>query len=580
MEKTKLTIIYIWVVIFLTFPFWSAGKNCVPTGPQPELIVNGNFEQGFFGFKSTYDTFNIKFPKNIKITHNPYLMYYTFDSCMDPTRPNGKFLIVNGNDIYDETEIVWEQGVKIEPWTFYEFSYMYTNIDSKVDTNKHLPIIQVSFNETFFDVVYVTKEICKWEKRSFIWFSGVSDTLIIRFRDLKKAFFGNDFALDEISLKSLCNLQACAGNDVEICEGDTIRLGDLQNQSAIQGFKPYKFNWSPANLVSSPFEPNPLAFPTRTTTFTLEVIDSLGCVSRDTVKVFVRPKPPAQIHSNRKVPICPCDSIMLYSLEGFKYLWSTGDTTRYIIVRTPGYYKLRVENEFGCYDTSGFWVDLLDVSNSIKIDTFFANTGEIITVPIKLITEKNHFVCKYDSFKIVINYNPTVLFPLNHFPKYTDNKEETLEIEGIARNFVLDTIRFFVLLGYQPSTDLKINLIQWNCDKVQTETYNGRVVIKNICTEGGSRLVDMNQKLFLSEIFIDRNVQSTAKVYFGIIEEGYTEVQVFDLLGNLISKPFSQIASPGVYTFEIQLNKLKSGTYFVVLKTPTKILTQKFIHLN
>ncbi|MFN3269411.1 MAG: hypothetical protein ACK42G_02365, partial [Candidatus Kapaibacteriota bacterium] len=273
----------------------SNAKDCHPTPPNPELIVNGNFELNFYGFKTTYDTNYIKFPKNIKITTNPYKEYYTFDSCSDPVMTNGKFLIVNGNDIFDGLQIVWEQEVSIIPNTFYEFKYMYTNIDAKVDTNKNLPIIVVSFNEEFFDTAYVSKETCQWKVRSFIWYSGSNRKLIIRIRDIQLKYFGNDFALDEISLKSLCSVQACAGQDIEMCAGDTVILGDVINQSAIQGFKPYSFYWYPESGLNSPFLPNPLAFPEKTTTYNLLVTDSLGCVSTDSVTVVVHSKPLAKI---------------------------------------------------------------------------------------------------------------------------------------------------------------------------------------------------------------------------------------------------------------------------------------------
>ncbi|MFN3307283.1 MAG: hypothetical protein ACK42Z_08890, partial [Candidatus Kapaibacteriota bacterium] len=155
MKKTKLSkYLILFVLSVLVYPsFKNTAKDCYPTPPNPELIVNGNFELDFYGFKTTYDTSFIKFPKNIKITRNPYLEYYTFDSCSDPVMTNGKFLIVNGNDIFDGVQTVLEQELSIIPNTYYKFKYMYTNIDAKVDTNKNLPIIQVSFNEEFFDTV-------------------------------------------------------------------------------------------------------------------------------------------------------------------------------------------------------------------------------------------------------------------------------------------------------------------------------------------------------------------------------------------------------------------------------------------
>lgn len=578
MKKTKIhnssSLMVILVSLFV-FPIVLLGKDCFPTPPNPELIVNGNFELGFFGFKTTYDTNYIKFPNNIKITTNPYNEYYTFDSCPDPVNPNGKFLIVNGNDIYDGLNIVWEQEVDVLPNNYYEFKYMYSNIDAKVDTNKNLPIIQVSFNEVFFDTVFVQKETCQWHTRSFIWYSGNTKKLIIRFRDLQLKYFGNDFALDEISFKSLCSVQACAGDDQQICEGDTTILGDLTNKSAIQGFKPYKFRWYPDEGLDSPFSPNPLAFPNKTTTYYLEVTDSLGCIATDSVTVHVHFRPFVILTPNKSIPICPCDSVTLFATQGLKYWWSTGDTTSSITVKDEGYYKLRVENEFGCVDTTGIYVSKYPVSTTIKFDTLFANIGDVVTLPLKLVSETNHFVCKYDSFKVVISYNPSLLLPLNYKPTGNDANLEKIEITGNSLKDVLDSLIFFITLGNDTATNIILESFRWNCDKVDVHTINGKIVISNICKEGGDRLFDLTKKMFLSDIPNPLTMDVTLMFY--AIEKGRTKMLIMNNLGEVVCIPFDKEVEPGFHSFELFTEKLPPAPYYLVLETPTNRIVRSFV---
>ncbi|MEJ5286290.1 MAG: hypothetical protein CH6_2503 [Candidatus Kapaibacterium sp.] len=581
MKKTKIHICVSLIVIFtflIVFSYNVLPKDCYPTPPNPELIVNGNFELGLFGFKTTYDTNYIKFPKNIKITTNPYNEYYTFDSCADPVTPNGKFLIVNGNDLFDGLNIVWEQEIEVLPNNFYKFQYMYANIDAKVDTNKNLPIIQVSFNDKFFDTVYVPKETCQWQTRSFIWYSGNNTKLTIRFRDLQLKYFGNDFALDEISLKSLCDVQACSGEDKEICAGDTVILGDVTNHSAIQGFKPYKFRWFPEEGLDSPFSPNPLAFPQRTTTYYLEVTDSLGCVAFDSVTVVVHLRPLALITPNKSLPICPCDSITLVATEGLKYLWSTGDTTSSITVKDEGYYKLRVESPFGCIDTTGIYVSKYQVSTTLKFDTLYAMIGEIVTLPLKLVSETNHFICGYDSFKVVVSYNPSLLLPMNLKPTLSNGNIEKIEISGFSLKEILDSLVFFVTLGNDTSTNITLESFQWNCDKVDVQTINGKVIISNICKEGGNRLFELTNKLFLSEI--PNPLTSDLTISFYAIERGRTQVKLVNNLGEIISIPFDKFVEPGFNYFRINKSQLSSSLYHLILETPTNRIVHSFIVID
>jgi len=575
MKKAKIKKLYLLIVLAFISAFQLFSKDCQPTPPNPELVINGNFELGFYGFRTTYDTMYIKFPKNIKITTNPYNEYYTFDSCADPVTPGGKFLIVNGNDIFDGLQVVWEQEFDIEPHTYYEFKYMYANIDAKVDTNKNLPIIQVSFNDQFFDTVYVPKTTCLWQTRSFVWYSGENRHVVISFKDLQLKYFGNDFALDEISFKSLCNVQACAGQNQEICFGDTVVLGEIANQSAIQGFKPYRYRWYPEEGLNSPLVPNPLASPSKTTNYHLEVTDSLGCVAFDSVTVIVHYKPLAKITTDKPIPVCPCDSIKLSATEGLKYQWSTGDTTASITVKTPGIYSLIVQSDFGCMDTTSIQVDFYPISTTLKIDTIDAHIGETITLPLKMIDQENHFICNYDSFKVQITYNPSVLFPINHKPSIRTNEFEEIHLLGKSFSTILDSLKFFVTLGNSDYSDINISSFQWNCDEVNIQTLSGRVNVKDICREGGTRLIDFTNRLFLSEL--PSPISLEIPILFRTIENGYTVVKIINSLGEVVDIPFSKIAEPGDYFLELNAKKYSNGTYFIILQTPTQTISRQFL---
>ncbi len=574
MKKAKLRNIILFVLIMFAFERLLS-KDCIPTPPNPELIVNGNFELGLTGFRTTYDTTYIKLGKNIKVTSNPNSEYYNFDSCSDPTLPGGKFLIVNGNDIFNEIETIWEQTIKVTPNTYYEFQYKYTNIDIKTDSNDNLPIIQVSFNDDFYDTISLEQVTCIWKTRKIIWYSKNYDSVTIKFRDLLRAYFGNDAGFDDISFKSLCDVQACAGSDVEICLGDTVVIGEPNFLSAIQGFKPYKYKWTPSTGLSSPYEPTPLASPTTTTTYYLEVTDSIGCSAFDSVTVFVNFPPTAQITTSKPIPICPCDSVTLFTTQNLEYLWSTGDTTPSITIRNPGYYSVAVRNEYGCTDTAGIYVGIRGIRTTLGLDTVDANIGDIIALPLKIKDQENYFLCNYDSFKVKIAYNKTVLFPLNKIPTSSDANTEIIELEGTTISDLLDSLKFFVTLGNSAYSDIEMESFEWNCDKVEVKTLNGRVNIQNICKEGGSRLLDFSSKLYLSDIN-PNPIDETATIYLNLIEEGRTSIKIYNLLGEVVQVLLNKHVAPGAYKFDIEAKELKPGLYYLVLETPTKRLTRNF----
>ncbi|HRY33194.1 MAG TPA: right-handed parallel beta-helix repeat-containing protein [Bacteroidales bacterium] len=76
-----------------------------------------------------------------------------------------------------------------------------------------------------------------------------------------------------------------AGPDVEI----TLGSNTLLDGSLTGGTPPYTYLWSPANGLSDPSIPNPVASPGETTTYTLLVTDANGCAGTDEVTITVLP---------------------------------------------------------------------------------------------------------------------------------------------------------------------------------------------------------------------------------------------------------------------------------------------------
>lgn len=127
-----------------------------------------------------------------------------------------------------------------------------------------------------------------------------------------------------------------ADGPLTLCEGDTVRL------RASDGFSSWR--WSNGGV----FQEIPI---TATGRYSVRVINAAGCeTASDTIDVVVLPRPTAVITSNRAFILCPEDSLVLDAQDGFlQYRWSTGASTRRIVVRTPGEYSVRVAGVNGCF---------------------------------------------------------------------------------------------------------------------------------------------------------------------------------------------------------------------------------------
>ncbi len=74
-----------------------------------------------------------------------------------------------------------------------------------------------------------------------------------------------------------------AGESVQITPPE----GTYLNPVYSGGSPPYQFSWNPGNSLTNPYIANPYATPNNTTTYTLSVTDAFGCITQDTVTIYV-----------------------------------------------------------------------------------------------------------------------------------------------------------------------------------------------------------------------------------------------------------------------------------------------------
>lgn len=108
---------------------------------------------------------------------------------------------------------------------------------------------------------------------------------------------------------------ATVSSDTEICFGDTVQL---------QASNGVSYLWSPAASLDNPNSPAPQAFPSTTTTYTVQVTDSTGCTDDAQVTVTVNALPNITFGPNDEV--CIGDTTTLTANGGVSYQWTLDPT--------------------------------------------------------------------------------------------------------------------------------------------------------------------------------------------------------------------------------------------------------------
>lgn len=172
-------------------------------------VVNGDFEQGNTGFYTDYsyrtpvDDHTLYDEGAYTVTNDVRQVHTSAPSpaCShDHTTGSGMMMAVNGGS--DVNKTVWQQTVmELNPQTSYVFSAWVMNWDQE---NSNMAKLEFSINgQLQGGRVSPQGGYGHWTQVYAVWNSGTSDQANIRLVNFQDASYGNDFAIDDISLSEL-----------------------------------------------------------------------------------------------------------------------------------------------------------------------------------------------------------------------------------------------------------------------------------------------------------------------------------------------------------------------------------------
>lgn len=137
--------------------------------------------------------------------------------------------------------------------------------------------------------------------------------------------------------------------EMVICPGDSTFLNPIFSDE-------YDFVWSPATGLDDPSSPNPLAFPSETTVYSVAITDAPNCQVEREITVFV----PDPIELDLPADTTTCDpEFLLYanSPQAVEYFWANDpdfndvfsfDSAVWVTPLGPNIYYILVRDEYGC----------------------------------------------------------------------------------------------------------------------------------------------------------------------------------------------------------------------------------------
>jgi WD40 repeat protein len=184
------------------------------------------------------------------------------------------------------------------------------------------------------------------------------------------------------------------------------------------------------------------------------------------------------------------------------------------------------------------------------------------------------------SFKAILRFQSSVLGIRQEENGFIIQNDSTfLNVGGIIGTN-LEIARIPVIAGLGTVEETTIDVVDFELfDSTGKKVYYditkvpGVFRILGICREGGSRLVNTNGQAGILEL-APNPAQDIFNIRFNLIEEGKTEIEIYNSMGLKVDRIFSEnVETLGERNIEYSTAKLSCGNYLLVFRTPTIVHT-------
>ncbi len=221
---------------------------------------------------------------------------------------------------------------------------------------------------------------------------------------------------------------------------------------------------------------------------------------------------------------------------------------------------------------------------TITIDQVSAAIGSTVNVPIRLTDKVNFDRTQVTEMKAYFRVNGSILTPTNTASTFHPNGSRTFEvtIPTTAQGDVAATIPFNVTWGNDTASVVAIDSVLVS-DTIVVKVNQGKVLLSDLCREGGPRLLLRERDRFPSNAvrrpaearIVPMPVHHDATVDLHIVEDGPTRLELVDATGRIVRTLVDKELTIGNYLIPFDTNDLETGTYTMSLVTRTQHMSHR-----
>lgn len=356
------------------------------------------------------------------------------------------------------------------------------------------------------------------------------DTILVKVRDLPELLVSSDY---------------------EICKGDTA-FAKIASEVRVK--------WINTEYISCTDCKNPKLYPPETTTYYVEAISPDGCVSSDSLVVYVNPLP--ELILSDDITACPGEEIQLEASGGSKYNWYPSDYLSCDDCENPIYtadvsrtiYCI-AENQFGCQDFDSVYIEIYEKPEIITEPKIQICRNEQIQLNVSGVINCKWYPSNYLSCDDCLNPIFTAVEDMNYMiigenenncldTAYIDisvrNCEISVEVEVSFSNILLcnEDTQALIITNPNPSDIQVYELILSGTDKAAFDisAFKGAMTIAGNSNEAiPIQFNPYKEGIHSAKVQIISSADSSK--YVDLLGEAYLTEAIFNLTNNAKTFP-------------------------------------------
>jgi hypothetical protein len=215
---------------------------------------------------------------------------------------------------------------------------------------------------------------------------------------------------------------------------------------------------------------------------------------------------------------------------------------------------------------------------SISIPDLEARAGEIINLPIILEDTLNMHKLVANGMTAKIEFNSYVMLPTKELAEIHLNQGLITFNEFDVNKNIGDTLAmmpFSIMLGDKEVSPILFSEITAKDKMLLINTKPGSLKLIDLCEDGGKRFFNPDGIVGISNLS-PNPAENRIQIDFSVIEAGYTEITLVNMLGQTVATLFAEDISDFQDRQIIQdISEIGSGQYILQFKTPTYVERRK-----